>query len=620
MGISLDVGGVNVINKSQVDDRETLGMLVVSLSGPTYPKKFYNYETFRDTFDDGKVDLRKYKYIFDMGYHIAAKRVSTEKDLRGCVTITSHDKIENIYGIDYTYNPPPLGVSTNFFVDNQVRGNSGYTNHFILKLPDPNNWSQTKPYYFCLPFYDGRSGTFKQALFSKNVVLPGNVTLTPVYYYGLDINYYGSDEAKCTGYLDRDFQNKIGAFNAKWSSLNESTGFGFVTPTRYYIKKVSEREFIFYANHYVPFMKPNLSKAGFNDLENLTVTRDPFISEDFYFQLARYDGNLPSEKRIFTITSKDFDGNYGRNTSFKFECSHGYGYLNVYRRSRLVETFHYDNSLHEFIEKINSDSDYINIYTHETNTPISDTENRLLSGNLDIYEHLVNYKKDSYKEFSWDFAEYLNDFFDDDVDIDGFVYDHEIDKSIEQKLSELSRERDLLIFINYMNFGPSDYNEGNLLNTQGTFLLDGVVIPGAYLFLKEMKEYYVGDVSLNSKLRRYSPVINMENVNTVGFDGLRYYINYIHGFSNRSFLEMTRRRVHRRLYRLKETLGTTLEDIAKKTEDIITDLQYDIPVLESINLKSLKRENDTAILEIEYVFPELRPEKFELNISLNILS
>ena len=214
----------------------------------------------------------------------------------------------------------------------------------------------------------------------------------------------------------------------------------------------------------------------------------------------------------------------------------------------------------------------------------------------------------------------MNDFFDDDVDIDGFVYDHEIDKSIEQKLSELSRERDLLIFINYMNFGPSDYNEGNLLNTQGTFLLDGVVIPGAYLFLKEMKEYYVGDVSLNSKLRRYSPVINMENVNTVGFDGLRYYINYIHGFSNRSFLEMTRRRVHRRLYRLKETLGTTLEDIAKKTEDIITDLQYDIPVLESINLKSLKRENDTAILEIEYVFPELRPEKFELNISLNILS
>ena len=621
MGISLDVGSVRILNKSHAEDRETLGMLVVSLSGPTYPKKFYSYETFRDTFDDGNVDLRKYKYIFDMGYHIAAKRVSQEKNLRGCVTITSHDKIENIYGIDYSYNPPPLGIPNNFFKDTQVRGNQGYTNHFILKLPDPNRWSQTKPYYFCLPFFDERSNSFKQALFTKNAVLPGNITISPIHYYGLDINYYGSDEAKCGNVLNRDFPNNLSDFNAKWTSLNPSSGFGFVTPTRYFIKKISNREFIFYANQYVPFIKPNLSKARFSDEENLTVTRSPYISEDFYFQQARYNNQDSDEKRIFTITSKDYDGNYGRNTSFKFECSEGYGFLNVYRRSTLVETFHYDNSLHEFIEKVNEDSEYVNIYTHERNTAISETENRLVRGNFDIYEHLVNYKTDSYVAKQGNkYAPYLEDFFDEDVDIDGFVYDLSVDKKIEEKLCDLARARDLLVFLNYEETPPTSSNDGSVLNTQGEFLLDGIIIPGAYMYLKHMKEYYVGDVSLNSKLRRYSPVRNFVGVNHIGFDGIRYYINYIKGFSDRAFLEMTRKRVHRRLYRLKETLGTTLEDIARKVEDLITEMQYDIPVLESISLESLRRENNTAIVEIKYVFPELRPEKFELNISLNILS
>lgn len=615
MGISLDINNINVVYQSSSVDRETIGLLVPSLSGPSFPKKFDTFEDFYDAFEDGSsAKLTKFRYLFDMGYSVAAKRVSKNPELRGSVVISDDRRFPSAHGAKFDDNYPPLiRFSRNEFIGN-IKRNDNYTNHLIVRLPKDDSWSEQKPYYLTLPYIDRATGETRQALFVRNITIGGRTTQA-LYYYDLDINYFHLGEE--TTLLGRDFGNTPDGGPVFTNYLNDS-----FTDTKYRFRKevINGVPYLYiYINQYLPILKPNLSRAEFTEDEKLEVYVSNIESEKYHTDLIHNP-----ESRLFYIYTKNEDGNYGRNTSFRFTCKDGHGVLKIFRRGAMVESFQYEEDYHGFLEKVNLESKYVSLYTHELISDHEDARDERLNihtANIDIYDDLSTPYKDEYiGDNPDDYIPFLEDFFEDDVDIDVFLYDLPLNRNVEAKLIDLAEKRDLLVLANYKTIEPSDEAAKKMLTTYGEFLFNNKTeVPAPYLYLVKMKEYYVGDVSLRSSIREISNPTNFRNVNTISFDGLRYYINYINGFGNKSFLEITRKRIHRRLYRLKDCLGTTLDDIAKKAEEVISKLRDDIQILDSISMVSLRRNNSEAKIVIEYKFPELRPEKFELNITLNIL-
>lgn len=576
MAINIKVGDIAILDSgSKVPDKEIIGVIVPSETGYDYPRVITSFKEFERIFNDGKVELTKYRYLYDMGYYLAPVRLGASNK-KASVTLTVDPKFHKYWtdasDLNFTFQ-------NDGFVDDPIDESTNFTNHMIIEVPEgrtvDRGISGKERYgpdcYLTLPgkLTGETKWSKKLSVSSTNGYALNNL--------GLDINNYELDAS--------NYPLAMMMSNGNLTGLRTMGGPNFTHPLN--DLKIGTRKWIFYSATYFPLLIPNRNSL-------VKVSTSQVIEHSIY----KAKGKTQSFMTIRSI----MEGDYGRKISIKFDHTPDFSSLVVMHDLVEVERFK-ESDIFNLVVSINTESNYIRIFDLKEN----------ILGTRSLSTHTDLYQLDQLEDDLTKYIDSLSLLYEEDVDIDIILYDLQIDPHVLNLINEKSQDN-ILTVVNL----PEDrsdldqYPHG--FYVLGDCLLSGMKIPSSYIYLMKFKSTYVGDVSLGSQLRTLFYPVNNPLIHEIQTDGLKYYISHFPDLKI-----VTRHRIHRRMRRVTQDLGQTLNDLGKHIENLISELRSDLNILESIELKELSQVGNNATVVIEYKFPQLRPEVFTINMKLNIL-
>ena len=599
MGINLEVDLVRVNEEKRYLDRETIGIIIPSQSGYEYPQVLESYPKFSQVFTPDK----KYSYLYDSGFNIAPIKVTELDDNNARITVTTDEKIRSFYKPKTDIKSDQLNLSDTSHYDKVTLG---MTNNFVIKVPNPQQY--TLPHISLpLKMRDEWSSIVLFNLINDDL----KSWSTKLGYSYNDVKFLPSTQGfnKLINLeLDPSGIRRINPVDVQTGATLQSP----IYDTDYSIHKEIDG-YLKTIYLFSPYPVPMIASGS----KEFNISSDPDIENLIYQKLVH-------DKELFSIESL-IPGRFGERISIKFSYdkvnSIPKGRLEVLFDGKVVETYDYKYSLHDLFNQVNLDSHYIQFHHNEVGIELDHdikylgSDRRIEPFNtFYIYDKLKGVKTENITTDS--IKNTLHKLFHEDARVDLRIYDLEfINSDILTELNSLTIDNNVTIVNLYER--RSDLSQyPNLIFTYGYFELDGILIPVAYALARLIKGTFSSDFSQGVYCKDL--VTSDENLIGMKFDGLKYYIDFVpHDIVTR----IVAGRIHRRMYRLYDYLGTKVTDVIEKALELISEIRSDIPILEFITLADYKRkEENHLILTVEYKLPRLRPEKLTLNITLNILN
>jgi hypothetical protein len=551
---------------------DIVGIIVPSKSGRDYPFIYNDYFTFQREFDDGEVDLSKYKFLFDRGYQVSAVRVTSEESnlatLRLCDKFTT-----NIVSSSPVYSEDLLvdlsAVKTSFI--NSDKPN--YSNCFRITYNDING-STIDP--------------MKDFIYIPTQISLGNNILC-IFFYNSQVQLNGNPELIGEGIYSEGVDLDLGDIQSQIRNILTNHN---ISP----FKVVGGEGYdLYYSYDFHPSVSKYLSTNRDFKVEVLKSDSDDVLS------------GFNRNSKILELTSL-VSGKYGSELIVKNDGNE----FKIYYKDSLLEKYYYVDTLDLFY-KLRDYSMVVDseLFDSTKELPIGEFKfgGLIEEGDLEL-NHYINA---------------INTYADEYIDIDLLIYDLVLDDELRiiDSLNNASNENNFITLVS-KNKLETNLNCPNLFFTFGSFRLNNIEYPISYLFFDLINSNYAGVINYNILTPNYDEKFYESlariGLNHVRYDGYNYYIPYLyHNDETNYSYKFTLNRLNRRFSRLNDYIGTSKQIIHDQVLNIITELRSDTYLLEDMKLSRLTYDDSrgTCTIEVEFKLSQIIKEVLTLRIIIN---
>ena len=468
---------------------DIVGIIIDSKSGLEYPSIIDTYSQFEEIFDDGEIELNKYKILFNAGYKLAPFKVVSEPENYATLRLTKDNNIPYCsprFNQKYTQAELPLEYN----ISNKRKGT---TNHFIIKYGDDFPTENGISYFFLYP---------RKAPDNSRAINPFQFKIAIIADKSLPDGASPANLRNVAGGIFRIEKNDSNIINLINEGLKnreylDENGDTQIGGDGYFIREIDTNTYLYYTPIYLP-------KIDWFDL--------PEGSKLFYSK--KYENDILSEwtenSKVIEFYSK-FSGRSGSYISIKINKTDRE--LSVLYKGIQKENYTF-SSLKELHDKIISQSKYLSCAL------FIDNLNLLYDGEY----FLDNYIEETYTKE--DIVNTVDNVLTDEyVDIDLFLYDFEIDHKFLIRLSSLAIQKKFISIINIDTpnfYYPSD----NIFSCYGKFSLSGIEINTSYLFIDSLMNKFTStinyDISIKNPVDNSSDILNellKNKINHIRYDG-----------------------------------------------------------------------------------------------------
>ena len=534
-----------------------IGVVIPSSSGRDYPTIYYNYDTLEREFDDGEVSLSRYKYLFELGYQVAAVRVN-----KGAVNMATLRLSDPLYTELIATHPQ---YQDSLEVDRSLIGGhrlgedfdlDNFTNVFRLNYKDLTKLDASKDYILIPSSLDPNTASITLVSFEDGV-------------HGITGSEdFGPNVVRCAVNIQNKTHKQIRA--ALIDTIARFTGYQAV-------RGFEKEEYdIFYKYELSDEIEQYRLTEGslevsidYNDkLDIYASYASPFKIMDFYCIIPGIFGNLLNVEI--------------KNNKFK-----------VYYDSELLESFDYTTTEDLFMQ-LKENSGYIDpvLYNRDKNLPEGTF---FFDGGYMESERTTD-----------DYLRAVELFGDEDIDIDFLSYDGFFDPELRilRMLHEVSVENQFIVLLN-RDIARTYTDTPNIFYTLGTFTQDGIIYPTSYAFFKRLTTDYVGAITDKIYIQKQYTEAEYESFKRIGlnyikYDGFNYYISYYNSsIDENPAYNFTMNRIQRKFRRLSQYLGASKIELHKHVQELIRTLKNSIYLVNELTLTRFDYDDRKGEVQIQ---------------------
>ena len=573
---TIQINSVGITPPQQPDLGVVIGVVVPSSSGRDYPTIYFDYDTFKREFDDGVVSLAKYKYLFELGYHIAAVRVN--KDTPNFATLRISDPVYTDLIVTHPQYLSSLPVDRTLNKNKELEDVDMelFTNVFRLNYKDLTKLNAAKDYILIpsglnpesasitlITFEDGVHGITGTEAFGPNVVRTA-------------VNI----QNKTTAQIREGIKNVIEAY----TQYRVMPGHEEVDFDMFY-------QFTFSDEIEQWNLTPGTIEIDidYNDkLDILASYASPFKIMDFASTVPGIFGNLLNIK---------IEGD---------SCK-------VYYDDELLEEHRFSSTEGLFLQ-LKENSAYIEPVLHNRDKELPDGTYFFDGGYIE---------GDKTTE---DYLRAIELFGDEDIDVDFLSYDEFFDPELKilSMLRQVSMENQFLVLLN-RDIARTYSNTTNIFYTLGTFIQNGVELPTSYAFFGRLTTDYAGVIKDKIYIRKQYTEEDYNKFSKIGlnyikYDGYNYYISYLNStIDENPAYRFSMNRVQRKFRRLNQFLGLKKIELHKHIQSLITTLRDEIYLIDDIVMTRFgyDPQRGSADIQLEVTLSQMINEVLLLNVVIN---
>lgn len=570
-------------------DKPIIAVIVKSKSGRDYPFLYSDFDTFYREFYDGRAELMKYKYLFDLDYIVCATRITTTTDNRATLRLSTKQNkkgVENKYlfsnppynlkdlkieGVDgkesyekgYEYLPEELGIKSNVLrLDYKDLTSIDPKNDYLLIPTKLKVGSKVSNEVLLITFYNSTVSIIGSEKFSAN-------------YLREKVNIEGTNEQ-----IREEIQDVLQKYGYEVIEEDNSD--------------------VFYRHDL-------LEKLSISNCSQIKMTQ---TEEDKHMVISSFN----YEERVIEFYSR-ISGVFGARLSIKIEGNYFTLFLDR-DEDKILERYYFTDLLSLF-ETIDQDSYYLDCELFDSTAEIEEGVWNLGGLESEVDEITVD-----------DYLETIDLFDDEFLSLDYLSFESELDSGhrILDRLNELSKEKKFIVMLDMGNKKHTFTNTPNIFYTSGGYYFEGIYYPSSYRFLEFINKKYTGVIEekifipeLLDKDEDYYDDLLRLGLNHIRFDGFRYWINYIYSNDSSNFIyKFMINKVRRELERLDDYLGVTPLELYNTIENIITNLRNNLYLLDSAEITGFEYEPDQgeAIINITISTKEIIKDKIDLRVIL----
>lgn len=573
---TIQINSVGISPPQQPELGVVIGVVVPSSSGRDYPAIYFDYDTFKREFDDGVINLAKYKYLFELGYQVAAVRIN--KDIPNIATLRISDPIYTDLVETHPQYLDSLPVDRSLAKNRKLEDVSieRFTNVFRFNYGDLTKLDASKDFILIpsglnpdtasitlLTFEDGVHGITGTEAFGPNVVR------TAV-----------SIQNKTTDQIREGIKNVIEAY------------------TQYRVMPGQEDE------DFDMFYQFTFS----DEIEQWELTPGTIeIDIDFNDKLDVL-ASYASPYKIMDFAST-VPGIFGNLLNIQIQGDS----CKVYYDEELLEEHRFINTEDLFLQ-LKENSAYIEPVLHNRDVKLPDGTYFFEGGFLEA------------ERTTEDYLRAIELFGDEDIDIDFLSYDEFFDPELRilSMLHQVSVENQFLVLLN-RNIARTYTDTTNIFYTLGTFVQNGVELPTSYAFFNRLTTDYAGAIKEKIYIEKQYTDDDYKKFGDIGlnyikYDGYNYFISYFYSTINENpAYKFSMNRVQRKFRRLEQFLGAKKTELHKHVQALIAELKDDIYLIDDITLSRFNYDDRAGSVDIqlEIKLSQIINEVLLLNVVIN---